>query len=286
MLPRGLVSATKLAFRVCMAGQDCTGRLVLVSLLFIIFAGIRLPAQTFSLVTGREPVTSLDGLWRFQTGDDPAWAIPARHRIGRSFARTRAGPTKGTVIMPVMPGIVSRFRFRTAAAAGLVAAGGRYRLSGLRQRQAHRQQRLHRAQPQPVFASFRQVYDFLQESRAPSSSKLQFASGKSRIWARRRHAGAGQHRRRTGLLTRELSRDQDERTAHDVSGYGDCLLASLVGLTTLVLFFSRLEDREYFWFSVLLLAGGAEVALDIIRAYVSIPTTSIYAHCPLWRRCP
>jgi sigma-B regulation protein RsbU (phosphoserine phosphatase) len=33
-------------------------------------------AQTFSLQTGREPVTSLDGLWRFQTGDNPVWASP------------------------------------------------------------------------------------------------------------------------------------------------------------------------------------------------------------------
>ena len=35
-----------------------------------------LPAQTFSLITGREPVVSLDGLWRFHTGDNPAWASP------------------------------------------------------------------------------------------------------------------------------------------------------------------------------------------------------------------
>ena len=66
------------------------------------------------------------------------------------------------------------------------------------------------------------------------------------------------------VLARELSRDQDARTAHAVNGYGYCLLASLVGLTTLVLFFSRPEDREYLWFSVLLLASGAEVALAIV----------------------
>ena len=46
MLPQGLVSAAKLAFRVCMAGHHRTVRIVLVSLLFLIFAGIRLPAQT------------------------------------------------------------------------------------------------------------------------------------------------------------------------------------------------------------------------------------------------
>ena len=30
--------------------------------------------QTFDLKTGREPVASLDGLWRFHTGDNPLWA--------------------------------------------------------------------------------------------------------------------------------------------------------------------------------------------------------------------
>ncbi len=33
-------------------------------------------AQTFNLQTGREPVTSLDGLWRFHTADNPQWASP------------------------------------------------------------------------------------------------------------------------------------------------------------------------------------------------------------------
>lgn len=32
--------------------------------------------QTFNLQTGREPVTSLEGLWRFHIGDNPAWASP------------------------------------------------------------------------------------------------------------------------------------------------------------------------------------------------------------------
>src|ERR1700728_4489591 len=35
-----------------------------------------LHGQTFSLETGREPVASLDGLWRFHTGDNPAWSNP------------------------------------------------------------------------------------------------------------------------------------------------------------------------------------------------------------------
>ena len=42
----------------------------------LLSAASGLHAQTFNLQTGREPVASLDGLWRFHTGDNPAWADP------------------------------------------------------------------------------------------------------------------------------------------------------------------------------------------------------------------
>ncbi len=50
-------------------------RFILLTVLTLAFC-TGLPAQTFSLITGREPVASLDGLWRFHTGDNPAWASP------------------------------------------------------------------------------------------------------------------------------------------------------------------------------------------------------------------
>ncbi len=48
----------------------------LASLSLLLCAASGLHAQTFNLQTGREPVASLDGLWRFHTGDNPAWADP------------------------------------------------------------------------------------------------------------------------------------------------------------------------------------------------------------------
>jgi hypothetical protein len=45
-------------------------------LLLSLFFACALPAQTFNMDSGREPVASLDGLWRFHTGDNPAWANP------------------------------------------------------------------------------------------------------------------------------------------------------------------------------------------------------------------
>jgi hypothetical protein len=49
---------------------------LLVVLLLVCWGGA-LYAQSFDLAMGRLPVASLDGLWRFHTGDNPAWADPS-----------------------------------------------------------------------------------------------------------------------------------------------------------------------------------------------------------------
>jgi phosphoserine phosphatase RsbU/P len=47
-----------------------------------------LRAQTFNLITGREPVASLNGLWRFHTGDNIAWADPNFNDSGWALLRS------------------------------------------------------------------------------------------------------------------------------------------------------------------------------------------------------
>jgi hypothetical protein len=49
---------------------------LLVALLLFCWGGA-MYAQSFDLATGRLPVASLGGLWRFHTGDNPAWAGPS-----------------------------------------------------------------------------------------------------------------------------------------------------------------------------------------------------------------
>ena len=60
--------------------------LLLLGLLLGTCCGVR--AQSFDLTTGRVPVASLDGLWRFHTGDDPAWAAPNFEDSGWSLLRS------------------------------------------------------------------------------------------------------------------------------------------------------------------------------------------------------
>jgi hypothetical protein len=50
-------------------------------------------AQSFDLTNGRVPLASLDGLWRFHTGDDPAMAGPRPSAQGEfQFKRARSHP--------------------------------------------------------------------------------------------------------------------------------------------------------------------------------------------------
>ena len=53
-------------------------------------------AQSFDLATGRVPLASLDGLWRFHTGDNPAWATPSFDDSQWSLLKPTEGwPTQG-----------------------------------------------------------------------------------------------------------------------------------------------------------------------------------------------
>ncbi|MDE3149201.1 MAG: hypothetical protein KGL37_06990, partial [Acidobacteriota bacterium] len=229
--------------------------------IFSVCAGLR--AQTFSLVTGREAVTSLDGLWRFHTGDDPAWADPKfddsqwpllrsdeswtkqgyRDYGGYAWYRFRVEvPGDGRQLDLLLTEIHDGYQVFTNGK----LIGGEGSIEPTRN---------------PVIAFLPEVYRLPLSSPGPQLIQIAI-----RVW----HGtglGYGGGMLQPGnvagapaILARELSRDQDERTAEVVNPYGYGLLASLVGLTTLVLFFSRPDDREYLWFSVLLLASGAGVA--------------------------
>ncbi len=255
-------------------------RTSLIFLLLTISACAVLPAQTFSLITGREPVISLDGLWRFHTGDNPAWASPnfddsnwALIRSGESWDtqgysgyggyawyRCRLQVPDGSrppdlLLMAIFTG------YQVYAEGKLI--GGKGSIAPTRD---------------PVIVILPAVYRL-----PPGSAGPQFIQIAIRVWHVTGLGADGGMLQPGGVagapavLARELSRNLDARAAHFVNGYGYCLLALLVGLTILVLFFSRPADREYLWFSVLLLASGAQVALGIVVNYVLTPTTLYYA---------
>src|ERR1700683_2757903 len=81
MLPRLLAPAIKNVARACgrpgtLFKSGLPGRSCLLGAVLLVLSASAASAQTFSLITGSDSATSLSGLWRFHTGDNPAWADP------------------------------------------------------------------------------------------------------------------------------------------------------------------------------------------------------------------
>jgi hypothetical protein len=254
-------------------------RAALFALLLAVGAGLPAVSQTFSLQTGREAVTSLDGLWRFHTGDDAAWADPSFNdtswpliRSDKSWAE-QGYPDYGgyawyrfTIQVPggneplalLLPGIDTGYQVfangKLIGAKGSIGPGRNATVAFL-----------------PA------TYPLPEGSTGPKLIQIAI-----RVWHDTEFGLSGGILQPGSVggtpaaLAREMSRYRDARTVNDVTFYGQCLLTSLVGLTILFLFFSRMEDREYLWFSVVLLASGAEAAINILWAYVSVPMLSLH----------
>ncbi len=264
-------------------------RILLIALLFAVYACAGLTAQNFSLVTGREAVTSLDGLWRFHTGDNPAWANPNFDDSqwpllrsdeswtaqgypafnGYAWYRFRIEtPGEGKPLDLLLPTIVNGYQ--VYANGKLIGSAGSATPTG-----------------DPVFHAPPTVF------RLPTGdSGIRTIQIALRVWTYRLSAswfGAGTLNREVlgrylgdnqagnpALLSNMLHLMQSDFALHFVNEYGYGLFAALAGLAILGLFLLRPTDKEYLWFSVLLLAEATGIALHLTLNLGRIPF-------PLWR---
>jgi phosphoserine phosphatase RsbU/P len=233
-----------------------------------------LHAQTFNLQTGREPVASLDGLWRFHTGDNPAWADPNfddsqwpllrsdqawshqgyENYGGFAWYRFTVAAPEGSrdwsiYLGPMETGYQLFVDGRLAGSFGPILSSLNYAASGrafaISPAAASGPRTLHiaiRAWHAPVWADYAEGGFF-------GSSYF----GDSRLIAQR--AATARSLQWNGLV--------DE--------YAYAVLGILVGLVVLVLFFIRREEREYLWFALLLLANAIDIGLGISRLLALIP---------------
>ena len=246
----------------------------LASLSFLLCAASGLHAQNFNLQTGREPVASLDGLWRFHTGDNPAWADPnfddSQWPLLRSdeawgqqgyenyggfawYRFTVAGPEGSRdwsiYLGPMETGYQLFVDGRLAGSFGPILNSRNYAASSrafaISPAAASGPRTFHiaiRAWHAPVWADY-----------APGGFFGSSYFGDSRVIAQR------------ASMARSL---QWNRL---VDEYTYAVLGTLVGLVVLVLFFIRREEREYLWFAVLLLANAIDIGLNISRLLALIP---------------
>jgi len=225
-------------------------------------------AQNFSLITGREPIASLDGLWRFHTGDNPAWASPGFDDSSWPVIRSDESWTKQgyadyggyawyrfTIQVPdyrspvalLLPRIYTGYQ--VYAQGKLIGSAGSISTSLA-----------------PYFAADPRVFHLPSGLAGPSSIQIAI-----RVWEYQPIVSwvgggiltAGSAAGDPALLEQRRDASLKDRTHALANNYAYSLLAAVVGLTILGLFLLRRKEREYLWFSILLLAGAADAALTV-----------------------
>ncbi|MGD0097159.1 MAG: SpoIIE family protein phosphatase [Terracidiphilus sp.] len=253
-----------------------------------------LPAQSFDLDSGREPVVSLDGLWRFHPGDSPAasatsapqWADPAfddsawRLLRGDESWATQGFPSMSgfawyrfTVKIPANQNATSLLLAPIVTSFELYVDGRRVGGSG--------------RMPPALIPSTEFRYHLFPLTSGGSNSlrtvHVAIRVWHSPIWSSYVGGGpyltghlGGQLAGDPGLLALEQRHRQVARNIRYVDAYSYSVTAGLVGFAILCLFLIRKAEREYLWFAMILLAQAAEHALTIAQEIYSWPPILVY----------
>lgn len=252
----------------CRAARPCAEKILLISLLLVISGcSASLPAQSFSLVSGREPVTSLDGLWRFHTGDNPAWADPNFDDSSWPLIRSDESWTKQGYF--TYSGY-AWYRFVVQVADGSKPAGLLLpRIYTGYQVYAHGKliggSGSNGPTAAPAFAANPRLYRFIAGGAGPQNVLIAIRVWEYRpivSWVGGGTLQPGSAAGDPALLAQRLEWLTTAQRQLLVNSYAYGLVATLVGLTILVLFLLHREDREYLWFSILLLAGAMDAMLN------------------------
>jgi sigma-B regulation protein RsbU (phosphoserine phosphatase) len=246
----------------------------LASLLLLLCAAPGLHAQTFNLQTGSEPVASLDGLWRFHTGDNPAWADPNLDDSQWPLLRSEeAWSQQGYKNY----GGFAWYRFTVAVPDGSsnwtiylgpMETGYQLFVDG------------HLAgsfgpilNPLNYTATSRAFAISPSASSGPRTFHIAIRAWHAPVWADYAPGGfyGSSYFGDSHLVAQRAAKARSLQWNGLVDEYTYAVLGTLVGLVVLVLFFIHREEREYLWFALLLLANAIDIGLDIGRQLALIP---------------
>ena len=247
----------------------------LASLSLFLCAASGLHAQTFNLQTGREPVASLDGLWHFHTGDDPAWSDPNfddsqwpllrsdeawgqqqgyKNLGGFAWYRFTVAVPEGSrnwsiYLGPMETGYQLFVNGRLAGSFGPILNSRNYAASSR------------------VFAISPAA------ASGPRTFHIAIRAWHSPVWADYALGGffGSSYFGDSALIAQRAATARSLQWNGLVDEYTYAVLSTLVGLVVLVLFFIRREEREYLWFALLLLANAIDIGLGISRQLALIP---------------
>jgi hypothetical protein len=233
-------------------------------------------AQSFDLDHDRQPIVSLDGLWRFHPGDNPAWSSPGLDdstwpllRADRSWStqgypgmsgyawyrftlRIPAGTPPVSLLLPgVVTGYTAYVDGRRVGAYGPLRAG------------------------QGILYPVPRIFPLTDATAtAPTTLHIGLRVWHSPLWAGYIGGGprSGVVAGDAGLVAARFHALMQDRTAGSADLYFDACLRGLMGLLILGLFLLRLREREYLWFAAVQLFGGADDVLNFFHfAYGRIP---------------
>jgi hypothetical protein len=249
--------------------------LLLVVVLTSACAGLH--AQTFSLITGREPVASLDGLWRFHTGDNPQWASPNFDdsqwpllRSDESWAKQGYKGFSGyawyrfQVVVPPGDGDLSLFLPPILSSYQLFVDGRLVKTVGRMPPHGTGTITFPTIVPLPIIPS-----------QGPRSFTIALRVWHWPGWSNYRGGGpqrGGGLVGRSFLLQRQGKLSDDSRLLRNGGAYTVALAEGIAGLLALLLFLIRRTEREYLWF-----AGNAlaDAVLEIFSIYCSMVPVAV-----------
>jgi phosphoserine phosphatase RsbU/P len=254
-----------------------------------------LPAQSFDLDHGREPVVSLDGLWRFQPGDspkDPAtgafeWAHPAFDDSGWKLLHSdESWSDQG---YPGMGGY-AWYRFTIE-----IPPGGKPTslllapiVSGFELFVDGRFDGSSGDMPPIIVPNTRFSYRLFPLTQSASSVArtvhVAIRVWHSPVWSS--YMGGGPYPIEGGslagdsaLLAVKQHHLQISRNVLFVDTYAYSIASAIVGIVIFCLFLMRTGEREYLWFGLMMLADAAESALVILKEIYAIPPVPIFDFC-------
>jgi hypothetical protein len=238
-------------------------------------------AQTFDFEQGRQPVASLDGKWRFHPGDDPdgklGWAQPgfddSQWQLldsNRSWYQQGHRGLSGwawyrfQVEMPASAGPISLLLPPIATAYEAYADGRKIGVCGDPRPRAF-VVHLHRCvfslppgddnHPRTLVVALRVWHDPLWAGYAPGGP----LTGAALIGSSR-------------LINATAHLQGIERAANNSDLYVDAILRGIIGLVVLWLFLLRRGEREYLWFALIQIFGGADDVLGFVHSvYSAVP---------------
>lgn len=250
-------------------------------LLLLVCATSALNAQTFNLQSGREPIASLDGLWRFHTGDNPAWASPAFDdsnwpliRSDESWAKQGYPGYSGyawyrfTVLVP--DGSKAWSLLLGHARTGYqVFLDGRF-LNGYGSM----------ASPPGGIYLMNHVVPIPTSVSGPRILHISIRVWHNPEWVADGGFYTNSYIGGSHLIDQRAADGRQIRMNSFVNDYAYAVVGILVGLTVLVLFFIRSSEREYLWFALLLLTSAAGVALPMayFSSLLTSSSTKLLAH--------